>query len=86
MYVQRVIHWRRGTHTRVSNLTIIGSYDGLSPGRRQAEITCDMKMKTTHHALCDDRFLFQTYHIMRIIYKPNTNIRRDVYKVVFQSI
>ena len=31
-------HWGRVTHTRVSNLTIIGSDNGLSPGRRQAII------------------------------------------------
>ena len=31
-------HWGRVTHICVSNLTIIGSYRGLSPGRRQANI------------------------------------------------
>ena len=31
-------HWGRVTHTCVSKLTIIGSGDGLSPGRRQAII------------------------------------------------
>ena len=29
-------HWGRATHICVSKLTIIGSDDGLSPGRRQA--------------------------------------------------
>ena len=29
-------HWGRVTHISVGNLTIIGSDDGLSPGRRQA--------------------------------------------------
>ena len=29
-------HWDRVTHTCVGNLTIIGSDNGLSPGRRQA--------------------------------------------------
>ena len=29
-------HWGRATHICVSNLTIIGSDNGLSPGRRQA--------------------------------------------------
>ena len=29
-------HWGRGMHICVSNLTIIGSDNGLSPGRRQA--------------------------------------------------
>ena len=29
-------HWRRATHRCVSKLTIIGSYNGLSPGQRQA--------------------------------------------------
>ena len=29
-------HWGRVTHICVGNLTIIGSDDGLSPGRRQA--------------------------------------------------
>ena len=31
-------HWGRVTHICVGNLTIIGSDDGLSPGRRQAII------------------------------------------------
>ena len=31
-------HWGRVTHICVSNLTIIGSDNGLSPGRRQAII------------------------------------------------
>ena len=31
-------HWGRVTHLCVSKLTIIGSYNGLSPGRRQAII------------------------------------------------
>ena len=31
-------HWGRGTHICVGNLTIIGSDNGLSPGRRQAII------------------------------------------------
>ena len=32
------IHWGRVTHICVCNLIIIGSYNGLSPGRRQAII------------------------------------------------
>ena len=31
-------HWGRVTHIRVSKLTVIGSDNGLSPGRRQAII------------------------------------------------
>ena len=31
-----ITHWGRVTHICVSNLTIIGSDNGLSPGRRQA--------------------------------------------------
>ena len=31
-------HWGRETHICVGNLTIIGSDNGLSPGRRQAII------------------------------------------------
>ena len=34
----RLIHWGHVTHIRVSKLTIIGSDNGLSPGRRQAII------------------------------------------------
>ena len=34
-------HWGRVTHICVSNLTIIGSDNGLSPGRRQAIIRTD---------------------------------------------
>ena len=29
-------HWGRVMHKCVSKLTIVGSYNGLSPGRRQA--------------------------------------------------
>ena len=39
MYVQyfyELTHWGRVTHICVGNLTIIGSDNGLSPGRRQA--------------------------------------------------
>ena len=32
----QLTHWGRVTHICVSNLTIIGSDNGLSPGRRQA--------------------------------------------------
>ena len=35
---QRLTHWGRVTHRCVSRLTIIGSDNGLSPGRRQAII------------------------------------------------
>ena len=35
---QQLTHWGRVTHIRVGKLTIIGSDNGLSPGRRQAII------------------------------------------------
>ena len=34
-------HWGRVTHICVGNLTIIGSDNGMSPGRRQAIIWPD---------------------------------------------
>ena len=34
--LRHLTHWGRVTHIRVGNLTIIGSDNGLSPGRRQA--------------------------------------------------
>ena len=37
-------HWRRVTHICVDNLTIIGSDNGLSPGRRQAIIWTNVGM------------------------------------------
>ena len=36
--LRHLIHWGRMTHICVGNLTIIGSDNGLSPGRRQAII------------------------------------------------
>ena len=36
--LQLLTHWGRVTHICVGNLTIIGSENGLSPGRRQAII------------------------------------------------
>ena len=36
--VGKLTHWGRVTHICISNLTIIGSDNGLSPGRRQAII------------------------------------------------
>ena len=36
MYTKALTHWGRVTHICVGNLTIIGSDNGLSPGRRQA--------------------------------------------------
>ena len=38
------IHWGRVTHICVGNLTIIGSDNGLSPGRRQAIIRTNAGM------------------------------------------
>ena len=35
-YILLLTHWGRVTHIRVNKLTIIGSDDGLLPGRRQA--------------------------------------------------
>ena len=35
---QRLTHWRRVTHICVGKLSIVGSDNGLSPGRRQAII------------------------------------------------
>ena len=37
-FILRLTHWGRVTHICVSELTIIGSDNGLSPGRRQAII------------------------------------------------
>ena len=37
-YIAHLTHWGRVTHICVSKLTIIGSDNGLSPGRRQAII------------------------------------------------
>ena len=37
-HLNHLTHWGRVTHICVSKLTIIGSYNGLSPGRRQAII------------------------------------------------
>ena len=37
-HLQCLTHWGRVTHICVSTLTIIGSVNGLSPGRRQAII------------------------------------------------
>ena len=37
-FVKLLTHWGRVTHICVDNLTIIGSDNGLSPGRRQAII------------------------------------------------
>ena len=40
----RLTHWGRVTHICVSILTIIGSDNGLSPGRRQAIIWTNAKI------------------------------------------
>ena len=37
-FVLTLTHWGRKTHICVGKLTIIGSNNGLSPGRRQAII------------------------------------------------
>ena len=37
---EELTHWGRVTHICVSKLTIIGSDNGLSPGRRQAIVYC----------------------------------------------
>ena len=36
--MEELTHWGRVKHICIGNLTIIGSYDGLSPGRHQAII------------------------------------------------
>ena len=38
LYVRELTHWGRVTHICISDLTSIGSDNGLSPGRRQAII------------------------------------------------
>ena len=38
VWISPITHWGRVTHICVSNLTIIGSDNGLSPGRHQAII------------------------------------------------
>ena len=38
LVIRFLTHWGRATHICVGNLTIIGSDNGLSPGRRQAII------------------------------------------------
>ena len=38
VYVSLLTHWGRVTHICISKLTIIGSDDGLSPGRRRQAI------------------------------------------------
>ena len=42
--VHRLTHWGRVTHLCVSKLTIIGSDNGFSPGRRQASIWTNAKI------------------------------------------
>ena len=46
-----ITHWSRVTHICVSKLTTIGSYNGLSPGRRQAIVdwTIDNKLQWNHN-------------------------------------
>ena len=44
-------HWGRVTHICVSDLTIIGSDNGLSPGRRQAIIRTNAVNKTLRNKL-----------------------------------
>ena len=44
-------HWGRVTHICVSDLTIIGSDSGLSPGRRQAIIRTNARILLTHLGL-----------------------------------
>ena len=39
-----VIHWGRATHICVGKLTIIGSDNGLSPGRRQTIIRTNAEL------------------------------------------
>ena len=43
-YVCRLTHWGRVTHICVSKLIIIGSYNGLSPDRRQAIIWTNARL------------------------------------------
>ena len=42
-----IVHWGRVTHICVSKLTIIGSDNGLSPGRHQAIISASAKILLT---------------------------------------
>ena len=43
-YLMGITHWGRVTHICISRLTIIGSDNGLSPGRRQAIIITNAEM------------------------------------------
>ena len=53
-YLDRLTHWDQEMHICISNLTIIGSDNGLLPGRRQAIIgtnagnIADMSLRNKH--------------------------------------
>ena len=44
LQIMNITHWGRVTHIYVSKLAIIGSDNGLSPGRRQAIIWTDAEL------------------------------------------
>ena len=75
-------HWGRVTHICISNLAIIGSDSGLSPGRRQAIIWTDagillieqtavkfeskFSLKKIHLKMWSAKFLYQPQCVKQI--------------------
>ena len=60
--IPMLTHWGRVTHICVSKLTIIGSYNGLSPDRRQAIIWTNAGLLSIGpiRTYLSENFIFQT--------------------------
>ena len=69
--LEELTHWGRVTHICVSELTIIGSDNGLSPGRRQANIWNNAGLLTieplgpdfSEISIESQKFLFKKIHL-----------------------
>ena len=75
-------HWGRATHICVGKLTIIGSDNGLSPGRRQAIIWTNAGILLIEHLVTNFSEIFigiQTFSFKKKHFKMC--LRKGVYSV-----
>ena len=72
---QVLINWGRATHICVGNLTIIGSDNGLSPGRRQAIIWTNggiLLIRPLGTNLSEMLFGIQTFSFQKMHFKMSS--------------
>ena len=79
MYFRLLTHWGRVTHICVSKLTIIGSDNGLSRGRRQAIIWTNARILLIRSNFNEMLIEFLTFPFMKMRWKVSSAKWRPFY-------